>query len=301
MNNTQTTNKVLMIEPVDFYSNPETAHSNKFQNTKLSDNKSLSKIAKAEMNEFKDALLAKGIEVISFKGQQGCPDDIFPNNWISTHQNGQIIIYPMLAENRRLERRADIIEAISTPSSALWNISEREKGGEILEGTGSLVLDRMNKTAFCALSERSTVTLAEMWCEKMGYKLFSFETSDKDNFPIYHTNVMMFIGSKIAGICIDAITDADVKDIISLYLSTTHTVIPLNIEQIYSFAGNMIELKTDKGKSLLVMSENAHKSLNNKQKSIIDEHIDDILVANISTIESAAGGSVRCMLLEIFN
>jgi hypothetical protein len=300
MSKTQTTNSVIMIEPVGFRSNPETIESNNFQNNE-NNSEALSNLALNEMTSFKQQLQEKGVNVLSFKGQQECPDDIFPNNWISTHQDGKIIIYPMLAKNRRLERRADIIEKLSHLSAELWNISEKEEGGEILEGTGSLVLDRVNNTAFCALSDRSSKTLAELWCNKMGYKLFSFETADKDQKPIYHTNVMMFIGSTIAGICIESIIDSDVKDIINLYLSTTHTVIPLTLDQIHSFAGNMIELKTDNNKSLLVMSESAHNSLNKQQKSLITTHLDDILVADISTIESAAGGSVRCMLLEVFN
>jgi hypothetical protein len=297
----QITNKVLMIKPAGFCSNLQTAPSNKFQNTQadvpLSE---IGELARKEMKTFVSKLEDAGINVSIYEGQQDCPDDVFPNNWISTHQEGSVVLYPMLTENRRAERRVDIINELSNGCDEVWDISDKENQNLILEGTGSLVLDRVNKVAYCALSERSNEGVAEDWAERMGYELVSFPTQDLDGASIYHTNVMMFIASNMAGICLECIPDEKIRDNVRAKLSKHHKMLELSMKQVYSFCGNMLELESIDKEKTLVMSENAYDALSENQLSEINQNTDSLVVASIPTIEAYGGGSVRCMLLELF-
>jgi len=229
------------------------------------------------------------------------PDSIFPNNWVSFHQDGNVFLYPMMAENRRLERREDIIMGLEDEFKIkhVIDLSRFEHENKFLEGTGSMVLDRENKIAYACISPRTDRGLLAIFCEQTGYKEVSFHAFDEHEQAIYHTNVLMCIGSKFAVICLDSITDDHEKnDVISVLKLTHKEIINISFAQMHQFAGNMLELKNKAGDSLLVMSQNAYRSLNEGQKTILGKYC-KLLYADINTIESNGGGSARCMIAEV--
>ena len=297
-----------MVRPSSFRTNSQTASNNYFQKiTDLNDAQVLEK-ACLEFDNLVSLLLSNGIPVNVFQDDlvQDTPDSIFPNNWISFHSKKRIAIYPMYAHNRRLERNDKIIKFIENKGIKIDFIndySEAENHNFFLEGTGSMVLDRLNKKSYCSLSERTSESLVEEFCDEFNYMpiIFkSYQSIDKKRKLIYHTNVMMCIANKYSIICLDSVDSKIDKQILLKSLKDDNKeIIEISENQLNSFAGNMIELVFENN-SFLVMSSQAYKSLTKNQINKI-EKFSKIIHSNVETIENCGGGSVRCMIAEVFN
>lgn len=301
----QTTSNILMIRPVNFGFNQETAESNAFQNAEFGEqNKEQSQQeALIEFDEMVEQLRKSGVNIIVINDtvEPHTPDSIFPNNWVSFHGNGSLITYPMQAKNRRLERREDIIEQIS----ALFYVNRKvdlshfEKENKFLEGTGSMVLDRKFKIAYACLSPRTNVDVLKEFSAQMNYEIVTFNAVDGDGRQIYHTNVIMCIGDMFAVVCLEAIPDLDEKLMVRNSLEQSgKRVVEITLEQMNKFAGNMLEIKSKTGQKMLVMSSSAFHSLTPKQIDILDDYC-TIHHFDLSMIEGNGGGSARCMMAEI--
>jgi hypothetical protein len=304
----QTTNTLLMIEPVAFGFNTQTAGNNYFQQADDCPEALIQEEALKEFYRMTDILQNKGIDVMIVKDtlEPHTPDSIFPNNWISFHSNGNMAIYPMFAENRRLERRPDILELIEKEGfiiHAVIDYSSFEKEGLFLEGTGSMVLDRVNKIAYAALSERTNRTLFLKFCEDFHYLpvcFSAYQTVGQERLPIYHTNVMMCIGDQYVVVCLDSIDDeTERQTLIRSLTDNRKEIIPISEEQMHRFAGNMLQIENKEGKKFLVLSETAYGSLTENQIERLSTY-NEIIRPAIPTIEKQGGGSVRCMMAEIF-
>ena len=305
----QTTNSILMIRPVAFRMNEQTAVNNYYQ--KVVDNllpATVNVKAQQEFDAFVKKLKSVGINVIVVEDtiQPDTPDSIFPNNWISFHENGDVVLYPMFAENRRLERREDILDILEDNGFVINQIMDyttAEEDGFYLEGTGSLVLDRENGKAYCALSPRADEELFIEFCEDFEFSPIVFEafqTIDGERKLIYHTNVMMCIGDTFAVICADCIDDKkERKMVLESLRGDEKEIILITEAQLNNFAGNMLEVLGADDRRYLVMSNTAYQSLTKKQIAQIEEHL-TILTSNLDTIEACGGGSARCMMAEIF-
>jgi hypothetical protein len=305
----QTTNSILMIRPIAFRMNEQTAVNNYYQ--KVLDNLLPSTVnakAQAEFDDFVQKLKAVGVNVIVVEDSltPDTPDSIFPNNWISFHENADVTLYPMFAENRRLERREDILDLLEEKGFQIENIvdyTEAELDGYFLEGTGSIVLDRANGKAYCALSPRADEELFIEFCEDfdMHPVIFeAFQTVDNERKLIYHTNVMMCIGETFAVICSDCIDDKkERKMVLDTLKQDGKEVILITEKQVNNFAGNMLEVKGANNQNYVVMSESAYKILTPKQIEQIQKHA-PIIHSSLDTIEACGGGSARCMMAEIF-
>jgi hypothetical protein len=298
----QTTPHILMIRPVAFGLNQQTAISNAFQNTDAPQ-KNVQEKALVEFDAFVDKLRVHNVNVTVIEDtlEPHTPDSIFPNNWISFHKEGSIFLYPMQAENRRLERRDDIIDELSTifDIREVNDLSATENNGEYLEGTGSMVLDRENKISYACLSIRTQRKVLDIFCKETGYTSFTFHAVDENGMAIYHTNVMMCIGDQFVVICLDTIRDVTERGlIIKRFEDTGKEIIEISLQQMNHFAGNMLQVLNKKGKSFLVMSGSAHDNLNDSQIAQINKYT-EILSSPIPTIEENGGGSARCMMAEI--
>ena len=298
---------ILMIEPVAFGFNDQTAVNNYFQQKDFHPEADIQQLALAEFNTMVETLRANGINVLVVKDteQPHTPDSIFPNNWISFHEGGQAILYPMFAPNRRAERRKDIIEYVSTHCSPVNNVDDFtfwEEKNLFLEGTGSMVFDRENKIAYAALSERTDKSVFLQFCTVFGFKPVYFHATqpvDGKLLPIYHTNVVMCVADKYALICTNCIEDED--ELIRVYDQLEQSgkvVIPISRQQMHCFAGNMLQVENRDGKLFLVMSQSAFNSLTEHQIELLKSY-NELLVIPIPTIEKVGGGSVRCMMAEI--
>jgi hypothetical protein len=302
MTNQQTTSTILMIRPVNFGFNEQTAGSNAFQNRNAVQQQVQDK-ALAEFDNLVNILKENGVEVIVIDDtpEPHTPDSIFPNNWVSFHQDGNVFLYPMMAENRRLERREDIIMQLEDEFQIkhVIDLSRFEHENKFLEGTGSMVLDRENKIAYACLSPRTNQEVLDLFCSQSGYKPVLFHAVDENGMDIYHTNVLMCIGGKFTVICLDSIADEKEKAEVIASLNATHKeIVAISFAQMNQFAGNMLELKNKAGDNLLVMSQNAYRSLNKDQKETLEKYC-KLLYADINTIENNGGGSVRCMIAEV--
>ncbi|AOW08171.1 citrulline utilization hydrolase CtlX [Flavobacterium gilvum] len=305
----QTTNSILMIRPVAFRMNEQTAVNNYYQ--KVLDGllpATVNAKAQQEFDVFVEKLRAVGVDVTVVDDKEGSdtPDSIFPNNWISFHENGDVALYPMFAENRRLERREDILDTLEDKGFIIDNIMDytsAEEDGFFLEGTGSLLLDRENGKAYCALSPRADEELFIEFCEDFEFTPVIFEafhTVNKERKLIYHTNVMMCIGETFAVVCADCIDDKkERKMVLESLKGDEKEVVLITEDQLNNFAGNMLEVKGTDDRRYLVMSDSAYKSLTKKQIAQLEEHV-TILSSNLDTIEACGGGSARCMMAEIF-
>jgi hypothetical protein len=305
----QTTNAILMIRPVAFRMNEQTAVNNYYQkvlNGLLPE--TVNAKAQQEFDAFVEKLRAVGIDVTVVEDtvDPDTPDSIFPNNWISFHENADVALYPMFAENRRAERREDILDMLEEKGFKIENIvdyTEAETDGYFLEGTGSIVLDRANAKAYCALSPRADEELFIEFCEDFDMNPVIFEASqtvDGQRKPIYHTNVMMCIGETFAVICADAIDDKKERKMVLDHLKADgKEIILITEDQLNNFAGNMLELRGADDKRYLVMSAAAHQSLSPKQIAQLEKHA-EILSSSLDTIEACGGGSARCMMAEVF-
>lgn len=298
----QSTSTILMIRPVNFGFNEETAASNAFQKKGASIN-NINERAQLEFDRMVKMLCANGVEVIVFddttKPQK--PDAIFPNNWVSFHADGNVFLYPMQAENRRLERREDIITKLEDRFKVkrVVDLSRFELEAQFLEGTGSMVLDRENKIAYACISPRTDREVLELFCEEEAYRPVTFDAVDENGQAIYHTNVMMCIGSKFAVVCMDCIANPHEKIVVRESLeSAEKEIIEITFEQMDHFAGNMLEVKNKDDEFLIVMSRSAYDSLSENQKATLQKY-GRLVYTDISTIEHIGGGSVRCMMAEV--
>lgn len=303
----QITDTVLMIRPVRFRTNEETIVNNYFQKGINITQEEINRKAQQEFDMLVQKLKEVGVHVIQVEDiyEQDTPDSIFPNNWISFHNNGDVAIYPMFAENRRRERREDILDMVEEAGFEIENVfdyTEAENEGIFLEGTGAMVLDRIHRKAYCALSPRASEELFIEFCEDFEYTpvIFrAFQKTDGELKPIYHTNVMMALGTTFAIVCLDTIEDKNErKNVLNHLKEDKKEIITISREQVDYYAGNMLEVK-GKEHSYLVMSQTAYQSLTPQQIEAIERHT-QILYSDLSTIEICGGGSARCMLAEVF-
>ena len=305
----QTTNTILMIRPINFRMNEQTAVNNYYQ--KVLDNTlpaSVNAKAQEEFDNYVEKLKSYGINVIvvSDTNDFDTPDSIFPNNWISFHENGTVGIYPMFAENRRLERREDVLETIEQKGFIINDIidyTSAEEQDVFLEGTGSLLLDRINRKAYCALSPRADEELFIEFCEDFEYSPVIFtanQTVNGERKAIYHTNVMMCLAETFAVICLDTIDDKkEKKEVLKHLKQDNKEVITITEDQVNNFAGNMLQVKGTNDELFLVMSQAAYDCLDKQQISKIEKHC-KIISSSLDTIEACGGGSARCMMAEVF-
>jgi len=303
----QVTSQLLMVRPANFSSNTETLETNKFQSG-LNINDSQESIQSLAIEEFDNMVnLLRDHQITIFDlddiKELNNTDALFPNNWVTFHQDNTAVIYPMMAKSRRKEKRNDILKYLEEFESfrieKVIDLSYLEKDGFFLEGTGSMVLDRINKIVFACESSRTSINALEVFCKKLNYSSVVFEAVN-DDLPIYHTNVMMSLGQETAFICSESIKDQkDIKHIHKLFGISKRKIIELSIAQMIQFAGNVLEVENTKGQSHLIMSEKAYQSLEAPQIQSISKS-SKIISIPLDTIEKYGGGSARCMIAEIF-
>ena len=305
----QITDTILMIRPIHFRANEQTAVNNYYQ--KVLEGltpETIQSQAVKEFDAFVTKLRAKGIKVIVAQDtpDTDTPDAIFPNNWISFHQNGDVVLYPMFAENRRLERREDILDLVENEGFVINNIIDytaAEKEQVFLEGTGSLLLDRQHRKAYCALSPRADEGLLIEFCEDFEYTpvvFTAYQTVNNERLAIYHTNVMMCLAEEFSVICLESIDEKkERKNVIKHLQQDGKGIIAITEAQVNSFAGNMLQVRNKEGRKIMIMSAAAYKSLTQKQIAAIEKHC-EILSSSLDTIEACGGGSARCMMAEVF-
>jgi len=301
----QLASTVLMIRPVRFESNPMTAESNRFQGQTGATPEAQQEAALREFDNLVIQLRDSGVNVIVVDdtAEPHTPDSIFPNNWISFHADGRVVLYPLEAQNRRTERRMDVVERLDSELgytvTEIVDLSHHENAGHYLEGTGSLVLDRVNRVAYACLSSRTQLDVLGDFAQRMGYDVVAFDAVDRDGAAIYHTNVVMNVGEELAVLCGAAIPREEQRAAVMQRLQETgHEVISLSHDQLGAFAGNMLELRTQDGERLVAMSQQAFDSLTGEQRTLLHKN-GKVMSAAIDNIEASAGGSVRCMLAEI--
>ena len=302
----QTASTVLMVEPIAFGYNAQTAENNYFQvEQKDAD---IQTKALEEFNSFVDKLKSKGINVITVKDtlEPHSPDSIFPNNWVSFHNDGKVVLYPMFAPNRRVERRADILEILKDNGfeiTEIEDLSHFENQQKFLEGTGSMIFDHDHNIAYGSVSLRLDEELFRQFCQKFGFRpvvFHSYQNAGDQRLPIYHTNVMMCVADKFVVICLDCIDDElEREKVQEVIKSTQKEIIEISEDQMQQFAGNMLQVQNEAGEKFLVMSESAYRSLTAQQISAIEKYC-EIIYSDLNTIETNGGGSARCMLAEVF-
>jgi hypothetical protein len=304
----QVTDTILMIRPVNFRMNEQTAVNNYFQEDLELRNTMINAKAQEEFDAFVSKLRAAGVRVIVEQDDHlmDTPDSIFPNNWVSFHNSGDVALYPMFAENRRKERREEVFIRLENEGFKIENIldyTSAEEHDVFLEGTGSMILDRVDRKAYCALSPRADESLFIEFCEDFEYTPIvfkAFQTTDGQRLPIYHTNVMMCVGEDFAVICLDCIDDKKERKMVFNNLKADRKeVITITEEQMHSFAGNMLQVNSVQGDPYIVMSAAAYLSLTNDQIQKLEKHC-RIIYSSLETIEACGGGSARCMMAEVF-
>ena len=293
---------ILMIEPVSFGFNEETASNNYFQKNISIDN--AQEKAFDEFEKFVEALKSNGILVHVIKDTMNpkTPDSIFPNNWISFHEDGKMVLYPMFAPNRRAERKQSVLDEISTIFHPKETIDLRyfEEKNVFLEGTGSMVLDRVNKIAYACLSDRTDKEVLEDFCLKLGYERKIFHAVDIDGKPVYHTNVLMCVADRYAVVCLDAVKDFDEQEMLINSLEESgKEIIAIGLNQMQHFCGNMLQVSNTAGEYFLVMSSQAYEHLSADQIETI-QFYNKIIHSPLETIETIGGGSARCMMAEVY-
>lgn len=309
----QVTNTVLMVKPCSFTFNTQTAENNAFQEEGYSLN--AQEHALKEFNDYVKTLTEAGVNVIVVDDTPDphTPDSIFPNNWFSTHsakelelpkgEASTLVLYPMNAPNRRLERDKNVLKELKKVKNIgkIIDLTYFEEEGKFLEGTGSMILDRENKIAYCCASPRTNEDVLEEWAEKLDYNYFLFDAQDENGTPIYHTNVMMCIGTRYAFVCLDAITDLDSREhLIELLEENGKEIIEISFTQMSNFAGNMLVVENKLHQPMLVLSKTAYNILDDWQLDIIHKHYKTIISPDLEYIEKNGGGSARCMLAEIY-
>ena len=296
----QSTNHLFMIEPEVFHSNDQTLASNHYQ-SKNDCSLSLNDIKKLALDEFKE-LKSKieevGIVVTSMKGIKECPDHIFPN-WFITFDDSTMQLFSMKARNRRLEKTPEMINFLKEKYKVVGDLSPFEEQNVFLEATSSMVFDRVNRVVYAGLSPRTNKDLTEKWCADNDYELVLFETTSHQGPPIYHTDVFMYVGQKVIGICLDVILP-EYRDMVRSKVSKYHDVFEIKKDQILDFCGNALEAKNTKGEYFLIMSSRAFNAYSINQKTILAKYYKNIIHSDLKTIEKFGGGSARCMLNELF-
>lgn len=304
----QITNDILMVRPVRFRMNEQTAVNNFFQEDLEIKNQIINARAQEEFDSFVQTLRDKGVRVVVVDDtfEKDTPDSIFPNNWNSFHEDGTVVLYPMFAENRRKERREDILDLLETEGFKITSVMDytaAEADGLFLEGTGSIVMDRENSIAYCSLSDRADEGLFIEFCEDFEFTpviFTAYQSVDGKRKPIYHTNVVMCLGERLAVICLDAIDDHKERKNVQQHLHRSgKEIISINEEQLHHFAGNMLQVLGRDNRRLMVMSSSAYESLNPTQIAAIEKH-GEIVHSSLETIETCGGGSARCMMAELF-
>ena len=298
----QTAKKILMVRPAHFAYNEETAKNNHFQNKSTLPN--LNERAVKEFDDFVDILRKNNIEVIVVQDtiEPHTPDSIFPNNWFSTHSTRELVIYPMFAENRRLERKSQALDIIEEHyhEHKVVDLTKWEDKNRFLEGTGSLILDHCNRVVYACRSERTDDIVFEEFYTKMNFEPELFNAYDENGQLIYHTNVMLSIGEKFAVICAESITDEKRRaSVINRLKNSKKEVVEISYEQMKNFCANVIEVRNSKNESCLIMSQTAKSAFTNEQIETLEQYC-KIISSPLSTIEQTGGGSARCMIAEIF-
>ena len=295
----QSTSHLFMIEPEAFYSNEQTAFTNHYQEKVTDETPEI--ISEKALNEFqnlKSAIEKKGIKVTSLKGSKDCPDHIFPN-WFITFQNKTMQIFSMMAPNRRKEKKLSMIEHLTKTYELTDDMSYLEDKEVFLESTSSMVFDRVNRIVYAGISPRTNAVQLIIWCRNNDFELVLFETQSHTGSPIYHTDVLMYVGTEIIGICFDVIKPEHL-DYVKEKVNQYHQVIELSADQIKRFCGNAIEAQNEDGELFLIISSTAYKALNQTQLDKLLSSYKDIIHSDIPTIEKYGGGSARCMLTELF-
>lgn len=295
---------ILMVRPAAFGFNEETATNNYFQTNPGISKEMLQQKALAEFDNMVQLLRNEEIDVLVMEDtkEPPKPDAIFPNNWLSTSPDGMVSVFPMYAPNRRAEKRDDILQQLASHFvvNDVQDWSEYEAEGRFLEGTGSMVIDHDNKMIYAAVSERTNLSVLEKYAATNNYQAIVFLAKDKNGQPVYHTNVMMALGSAFCILCEEAIEEEwELIAVRQLLESTGHTIIPITREQMHAFAGNMLEVKNKNGENILVLSQSAFNSLRTEQKEMLETYAKLLPVA-VPVIEEVEGGSVRCMMAEVF-
>ena len=295
----QSTNHILMIKPAIFYKNSQTIESNHYQiEGENEDIKIITIKAIKEFNDFKLELESNGINILCFEGSKECPDHIFPN-WFTTFSDKTMQIFSMLAPNRRTEKTPEIISYLQKDYDLTHNYSSFEDKDIFLEGTSSMVFDRVNRIVYAGLSPRTNQNLLTEWCKEHSYELVKVQTESHTGAPIYHTDVFMFVGTDVIGICYEVIK-SEYRELLKEKVSKYHTVMEISKEQILDFCGNALEAKDKEGNLYLIMSSRAHDALNHDQLNILNTFYKKIIHSDLPTIEKYGGGSARCMLSELF-
>lgn len=305
----QTTSKLLMVRPARFAFNDETAQNNHFQQKtehpeQESEQDKIAEDALREFDAFVKLLRANDVDVTVVQDtiDPHTPDSIFPNNWFTSHFSGELVLYPMFAPNRRMERKPHILNMLKRNMNhrKVVDLTFWEEEGEFLEGTGSMVFDRRKKIAYCCRSPRTSEKVLTDFCSRMNFQPIIFDAVDKNDNQIYHTNVMMEIGLQVSIICLESIKDDNErKRVISQLTSSGKIIVDISLDQVAQFTGNMLEVKSRNGNPLMVMSTSAYNALTADQENIISTY-NKIVTADLDTIEKNGGGSARCMLAEIF-
>lgn len=298
----QTTSKILMVRPFRFAFNEETAQNNYFQ--QAGESVSVAVKALEEFDAFVSQLHGKDVDVtvVQDTPEPWTPDSVFPNNWFSSHISGELVLYPMFAENRRQERKREVLDLLTRKMNhrKVIDLTHWEKEGEFLEGTGSMVFDRDKRIAYCCRSPRTSEKVLADFCARLNYDAVVFNATDKNGNLIYHTNVMMAVGNQVAIVCLESIKDDNERQkVVSRLTSAGKIIVDISLDQVVRFAGNMLEVKSRNGQPIMVMSASARNALTAVQETIISTY-NTILSAPLSTIETNGGGSARCMLAEIF-
>lgn len=296
----QSTRQIMMIRPSSFGFNQETAGSNEFQNSPAGGEAGL---ARGEFENMVVQLRAAGVDVSLFDDTVSPvkPDAVFSNNWVSFHQSGKVVLYPMMAANRRAERRTDIVDALAGRFHVeeIVDLTHFEAEGKFLEGTGSMVFDRRYKIAYACLSPRTHPEVLTAFSDALGYELVTFHAVGKNGVPVYHTNVMMCVGDIFAVVCLDSLADADERYHLRAVLEETgKQIIEISIDQMEHFAGNMLLVRAANDEKILVMSDAAYRSLSDGQKDALDDYA-RLFPVELANLERIGGGSARCMLTEI--
>lgn len=303
MTHAATPHTVLMVRPGAFGFNADTASSNAFQNPLGADD-NVAKAARSEFDRVTDLLASREINVLVVEDtpSPAKPDAVFPNNWFSTHADGTVVLYPMLAPNRRIERRADVVAMLQASYQVkdVFDLSAAEHDNQYLEGTGSVVFDHAHRIAYACRSPRTNEALLKQLCDHLKYSAMLFDAVDEQRQPIYHTNVMMWVGNGVAGLCLESIaSEADQDLVISLLHEHQKKIVALSYAQMRAFAGNMFEVMSTQGDPYLLMSRQAYESLVPGQLHELSKHAEP-LVVDIPTIERFGGGSIRCMVAGIY-
>lgn len=301
----QAPSALLMVRPNAFGFNPQTAGTNAFQQPASDDSLLVHETALREFDTMVDVLRSNDIEVVVIEDSAlpRKPDAVFPNNWISFHHDGSVVLYPMLAENRRAERTNPVLDTVRQQFRILdaVDLTGYEKQNKFLEGTGSIVFDYVNKIAYASRSERTDETVLAELATKLGFKTVVFDAVDEQGQAIYHTNVLMCIGAKFVILCLDAIpSDEDQEKLLNSFATTGHKVIAISFDQMKQFAGNMLEVLSKSGEPVVLLSQRAYQTLLPGQLNALSSFAEPLPIA-IPTIEDRGGGSVRCMVAGIFN